>query len=514
MKYKPRYTISLLVLWFLVMMPFTAQSAKTTQVNSGSVLPSKVESRIMELEKKLFQLKTTQEQLLASLNSSNEQYRFLVTAFSVVLGSLVAIGALFQGFVTFFQLRVQNSGAKQVSDIMDVVEKTIKNRLDAEEEARNEATKTHNELDIISDRASKAIEFLKIFRDNIQKNREAIEDNAIRLAKTPRHNFRSKVKELKNFADQFDMFQKQYMRLEEESHPFSSKTRYIRGIAAHYDNQPEIAKQHLNEVIEAQQPEAKDTQKGFKRRVANAYYYIGITESNFGNTQASIDAFDQANLLDPEGMDFLTKVVKAEVYAMGHEAELDKVYNMVQEILTGLNEKEKKDGKLDGVYLRLKSRATLVHANTMIQKGEKSWLQKAEKYLMSIYDKDPGYYYSTATLAQISFVLDKHDQAKRLFQEAYDAIEHSDDLSTVQETRSKILLRMVMAICCRHGIKDEQRSEEYFLKADELCESLPKMGSQICTVFSPFSKHNEIKDTVHNHIKLMRGDEVLSVTNV
>ena len=127
MKYKPRYTISLLVLWFLVMMPFTAQSAKTTQVNSGSVLPSKVESRIMELEKKLFQLKTTQEQLLASLNSSNEQYRFLVTAFSVVLGSLVAIGALFQGFVTFFQLRVQNSGAKQVSDIMDVVEKTIKN---------------------------------------------------------------------------------------------------------------------------------------------------------------------------------------------------------------------------------------------------------------------------------------------------------------------------------------------------------------------------------------------------
>ena|ERR1051326_5086484 len=104
---------------------------------------------------------------------------------------------------------------------------------------------------------------------------------------------------------------------------------------------------------------------------------------------------------------------------------------------------------------------------------------------------------------------DMQEDAKRLFHEAYESIERSGDLLTVTEVRIKILLLMVAGMCGKHGSESVKlRAENHLLSADSLRESLPKIGTEICTVFSHLSKRNESSETIHAHIELIRNDEL------
>ena len=519
----------LVLLAMIRIMPVSAQASTPTPIPLNANPTPEWEPKIAEMEKRVFQLETNQAQQLAALNASNDQYRWLITAITALLGALAIAGGAFQVFVTRTQLRRDNtsdtrqaqhererdedqhSGARQVSEIMSVVKSTLESRLDAEIQAREEAKKTREQLESVLSEVKSLDRFFKNFQSNIQNARQAIEDSASRLAQMPRHDFRSMANELNSFARQVDAFKTEHEPLEEEPRrPFSAKVGYIRGIAAHYANQPEIAKRHLSVVTASQQPEAGDTDKAYKRRIANAFYYIGITELNFGNTQDAIDAFEHANGLDPESTDFLTKVVTAEAYTIKGVDEFNKAEQVVSEIEGGLNRKRDQDGRLAGVYLRLQSRASLVRVNMILLKREGNWRQEAEQLLKPIYDDNPSYYFATATLAQVSTLQDKRDEAQRLFREAYEVIEHSGDLLTVTEARSLILLQMVAGLCCRHGLMNKKRSDEHLDKADTFRNSLPRVDSQVCTVFSTLSKRNETSETIRQHIELIRKGEVLA----
>jgi tetratricopeptide (TPR) repeat protein len=475
------------------------------------------ESKIMEIEKRVFQLETNQSQQLSSLNSSNDQYRWLITAITALLGALAIAGGAFQVFVTRSQMRreekqdeVQHSGVKQVSDVMSVVQHTLETRLDAEKQARDEAKKTRTELDKVLNNVKSIEIFVQNFQSNITTARQAIEDSASRLTQIPRHDFKSMTNDLNNFAGKFDSFKTEYEPLEAKpARLFSSKVSYIRGIAAHYANTPDIAKQYLNGVIGLQQAEAGDTDKAFKRRLANAFYYLGITELNFGNTQDALDAFEQANHLDPESTDFLTKVVTAEAYTMKGIEEFKNIENLLSGIEGGLNRKKDKEGRLAGVYLRLQSRTSLVRVNMLILKRDGNWLQEAEKLLKQVYTDNPSYYFATATLAQIYLLQGNLNEARKMFRETYEVIEHSGDLLTVVEIRSIILLQMVAGLCCLHGLENKKRSDEHLDMAESLRNSLPKIGSQGCTVFSTITKRNENSEIIHQNIELIRNGEVL-----
>jgi tetratricopeptide (TPR) repeat protein len=502
-----------------IMQVFAQQSTPTP--SSPAITPTfNLENRITDLENRMIQVETTQTQLIASLTSSNDQYKFLLTAFGAALGALVVIQGILQGVATSAQLRregmrdtrqarredeqdqVQYTGAKQVSEIMNVVKSTLESRLDAEQQAREEANKTRKDLDRVLNEVSSLVGFVRNYKTNIQ--------NASRLAQVPRHNFRSISNELNSFARQFESFRTEYEPLEEEPRrKFSARTLYIRGIAAHYANQPETAKRYLTEVTEFQQPELGDTDRAYKRRIANAYYYLGLTDSNFGNVQNAIDCFENANSLDPDGTDFLTKLVTAEAYIMKGKDGFDRAKQIIMEVEEGLRRKKEKEGRLAGVYLRLRSRATLILANMAILRREGNWWEEVQTLLKQVLDDDPGYYYATATLAQVNSVRDMQGDAQRLFREAYETIERSGDLFMVTEARSQILLRMVAGLCCLHGLMDKNRSEEHLDRADSLLGSLPKIDSQVCTVFSTLSKRNEKGETIHDHIELIRGGKVL-----
>jgi tetratricopeptide (TPR) repeat protein len=510
-----------------IMQVFAQQSTPTP--SSPAITPTfNLENRITDLENRMIQVETTQTQLIASLTSSNDQYKFLLTAFGAALGALVVIQGILQGVATSAQLRregmrdtrqarredeqdqVQYTGAKQVSEIMNVVKSTLESRLDAEQQAREEANKTRKDLDRVLNEVSSLVGFVRNYKTNIQNARQAIEDSASRLAQVPRHNFRSISNELNSFARQFESFRTEYEPLEEEPRrKFSARTLYIRGIAAHYANQPETAKRYLTEVTEFQQPELGDPDRAYKRRIANAYYYLGLTDSNFGNVQNAIDCFENANSLDPDGTDFLTKLVTAEAYIMKGKDGFDRAKQIIMEVEEGLRRKKEKEGRLAGVYLRLRSRATLILANMAILRREGNWWEEVQTLLKQVLDDDPGYYYATATLAQVNSVRDMQGDAQRLFREAYETIERSGDLFMVTEARSQILLRMVAGLCCLHGLMDKNRSEEHLDRADSLLGSLPKIDSQVCTVFSTLSKRNEKGETIHDHIELIRGGKVL-----
>lgn len=402
-------------------------------------------------------------------------------------------------------------GVDQVAKIMDVVQKTLESRLAEEEKATKRAAEAYGQIEEIRKVTGSLIDFYQKYRGTITKAREEIGDTALQLAQTGRQGFRSKINELNSFAAKVEKFEAELEPLEGEKGSFSPSVDYIRGIAAHFANEPERAKKYLLQVVGLHQPEPGEPVVDYNRRVANAYYYLGLIESNFGNYRNAIDYFDNAKRLDPVGQDFLTKVLTADTYVMNKE--FDKAMPFITEVEKGLEEIELREGRLRSSDQRLLSRTALIRASIAIIKRQANWHEEAQRILESVDDKDPLYYYATATLAQVYAAQSDTNHAQDLFREAYQTIERSDDLNRVTEVRIRILLLMVAGMCCKHGLKDEKRSEEHLDTADSLRDSLPKIGDKVCTVFSPLGKVNEDSQVIHQHIELIRKGEVLVDAN-
>lgn len=505
-----------------------------------------------DLERRVYQLEVAQNQAIESLKSSNDTYKTLITAFTVLFAIMVGIQSAFSFLqwrreskreslqaqqeedradqvsrvMAVVQRTLQNrlaseysqaqretgrelaelKGVDQVSKIMGLVEQTLQSRLAAEQKAREEATKAQSQLETIMNQISPLETFVRKFQDAAATKRKAIEDAALKLSQTSRQDFRAKTTELNNFVQKVEEFASDFAPLEKEKQPFSSFVTYVLGIAAHYANQPEIAKQNL-EMAVVKKIEATETEITYNRRLANANYYLGLIESNFGNYRNAIDYFDIAERLDPTNEDLLTKVLTADTYVMNRE--FSKAIPIITTLDMKLDDTERRDGRLRNSDKRLRSRAALIKASIAILNHEANWHEEALQILESVYDKDPLYYYATATLAQVYADQGNTGDAEKYFREAYNTIERSGDLITVTEVRIKILLLMVAAMCCRHGLKDEKRAEEHLDKADALRDSLPKIGDKICTVFSYLSKLNENSQDIHSHIELIRKGNVL-----
>ena len=253
--------------------------------------------------------------------------------------------------------------------------------------------------------------------------------------------------------------------------------------------------------------EPGETEIAYKRRLANANYYLGLIESNFGIYSNAIDYFDAAERLDPKSEDLLTKVLTADTYVMNKE--FAKAMPFIIEVENKLDEKERREGRLHNSDRRLRSRAALIRASIEIVNHDPGWHEKALQIIELVHDKDSLYYYATATLAQVYSDKGDLNKADAYFKEAYNTIERSGDLITVTEVRIRILLMMVAGMCCKHGLKDEKRAEEHLDKADALRDRLPKIGDNVCTVFSYLSKLNENSQDIHTHIGLIRNGDVL-----
>jgi tetratricopeptide (TPR) repeat protein len=406
------------------------------------------------------------------------------------------------------RLDLETMSTGQVSQIMDVVQKTLETHLETEKRAQKQVEDAQERLETSLKQFAPLQHFFQSFQNTIKSSRETIEKRASDLAQTSRHDFRGMASALNDFAQQFDQFRAEFEALEEEPHPqFSARVPYIRGVAAHYANQPEIVEEHLKEVVEFGEPELGEPRPDYNLRVANANYYLGLTESNFGNLQYAIRLFEKANELDLEDGDFLTRVVTAEAYVMLRN--FDKAREFTGAVKARLAEMEEMEGPLRNHQLRLRSRAVLIEANMEIIRREGDWQEQAQQLLERVYTEDPQYYYATATLAQVHHTQGDRDRARELFSEAYTTIQQLGHLITVTEARTRVLLLMTAGMCCKHGPQEERWAEEHLDRATDLLGSLPRRGHQICTVFSTLSKQNESSDVIRHHIELIRKGRVL-----
>lgn len=394
------------------------------------------------------------------------------------------------------------AGVKHVSDIMGVVHDTLESRLDAEIRERDEKRALQEKVDEFDG-------FLRGLIKNIEQKRSIIEKAASNLAQTQRQDFRSKVNDLKSCAKLYDDYIMQLELFGVEMREFTQRVPYIRGIAAHYSNQPELADEHLSKVIKYKSPESDEDRVGCKRRVANAYYYLGIIKSNFGSYDDAIAYFNEIKKIDDGGQDLLTMVAESEARIMNKDEGLETAKEIIAEVNKKLKEKISGNLDLSSSDKRSLRWAALNMVSILMMEGNENWQKEAAQLLKDVEPKNYSNYYVTATLAQVYDDLGKKEDAKLLFRKAYEDISNSDDLITVKEVRTKILLLMMAGMCSKQLPDYENRSRDHLSKAEGLLDSLPKIDSQPCTVFSPLSKRNETSDTIRKHIELIRKGKVL-----
>jgi tetratricopeptide (TPR) repeat protein len=498
----------------------SAQQTATIFTPSPTPTETPVTTAGRDLESRIERLEIVQAETINSLTSINEHNRFLFSITGFIITILVGI----QSYATYIQLRrekdreerqarrdsaldqAQLDEATKVTGIMSVVQQTLESRLLAEQEEREKAQKLEEQLRDVANKFERLDNFYQSFQSNIRKLRTELEQEALQLARLGRHDFRGKSSELNDFTSSFDQFMSSYKSVEEGGKPFTARVLYIRGIAAHYLNQPEIAEEYLKQVVSRESPESSEEFVAYNRRKANSYYYLGLNGSNFGRYEDAIKYFEAANSLDSDSRDFLTKAVIVEAYVMS--GDFLSAGRILSDVETRMQEIEQLAGKLRNSEFRLKSRIALMKANILILKGMGDWKREAKTLLLPVHDMDPSYYYATATLAQLSHLQGDKQSARELFQDVYDTILTLADIHTIREVRSKVLLLMIAGMAAKY-IGQEKQSKDYLDQAVDLCSSLPTIDAQICTVFSTFTKRNESSDTIKQHIDLIRRGEIL-----
>jgi tetratricopeptide (TPR) repeat protein len=347
---------------------------------------------------------------------------------------------------------------------------------------------------------------------------------AVDLARTQRHDFRDRLDALAAYAPKYDAYVGTYRhKLEEADLHVSAEAHYVRGVAAHYGNQPVLA---LNLLVPLATTVGPDDSNGKRlsvegKRSAIASYFVGLIESNFRQYEAALKWFDASIALEPDEAiddqgasprfkDVLTRVVAAEACAMSGEPARTSIY--IEDVQSCLEDAMKKCRRrnipLPKTLLYLEGRAKLVEANMLLRQTGK--LHLAMDILKALSAKADSTYFSLVTYAQV--LMDANPDSKEArehFTDAYMKIRNLNHLVELTELRSKILVRIVAGMSARYTTGFENASEPHLDSAIALLSRLPKRDNQICTVFSPFSKRNESPEDIEKQITEFRERGVL-----
>jgi tetratricopeptide (TPR) repeat protein len=481
----------------------TPDQAKVTPINTPIGGNSELEYRVVKLE-------AEQSQTIEALKETNQRNTSLFTFTSALLGIVVAI----QIVVASFQQRRDAKrdgeelvGVRKVNEILTTVRDSFKSRHDAEIQEREGREKAEERLASFDKQIKELIAASARQKANIEKKQQSIEDLALELSKIGRHKFKSKTNQLEKFSNNFDQFDAYFLPIDDIALNFSSYVHFVRGIAAHYGNESDIALAHLKKVISAPNPENVD-EVSRKRLIATAYYYLGLIESNFGNLQDSIAYFDQGNKLMSPHVDLFTKIVTAEAYVFNNE--FSEAKELIDAVTKELDAEEKVNGDNKSYLVGDRNRATLIKANMLIMLHPSKWQETVQQLLNPLYEKDSSFHFAGVTLAQSYDALGNKELAEKYFRESYKPIRITSGLHT--EMRSRILFFMTAGLASKY-ISEESESKFYLDQASSSCGLLPTLENRACTVFSTLTKRNEPVEKIQEHIDLIREGTVLLVND-
>ncbi len=494
-------------------------------------LSPEVEQRINELENQVNALELEREVILRAGEAQREQSQLntdfltqIFTTFVNIFVGLAAVVAVFQG-VQIWQRRgehgVQVANTEGATKVLEAAGKLLEHRY-------MEVEDTKKAMEAKLDDLEKLGESIK---SGIENELQDIEDTAIHLAETPRHDFKNIIGALDDFARDFDSFERRYPEVkikesEASGQPegekgeasekpevkeikFSGRAQYVRGIAAHFRNELQELQTYLGKVPKWKSEAIEHRANSYEKRVANAYYYLGLQYSNLGGEdeiRSAIGYLEKAREQDPQ-TDFLTQLVMAEVYVNNREYGKAKK-DFLQKVESGLKEIKRTEGGLELHQRRFLSRTYLIRANIALIDND---LKTAREYAKQADAPELGnYYYAPLTLAQILKKQGETDEAKVLFEKAYSQLQDSGHLHSVTEVRIRILVLMVAALCGKHGeVVNGTRINDYLNDAKKLVGDLPRIDNLVCTVFSPISKRNVDGSTIIDHINDIRAGKWL-----
>lgn len=499
--------VTLLILSIIHVHGSIAQQSEPVQTAPVDTTLYDIDKRLEDVEDVVNELNQRHNILLEDSEKRNEQLQTLLQYLGVGFVLLTVIFGGIAAWAGWRQSRQQGNlisahvrSAGQVSDVLGVVHNMLENRFLRFEKEQKEISELKTQVESFT----KVINRLE---KGIESQRQRLESTAETLALTSRHDFKkpAKIQLLNEFAGNFDNFQMQYQ--EEE---FSSQCMYILGIAAAFDNKFKNIRNYLNQVVNVERERA-EIDDASRKRLANAYYYLGINHSNLGELDDAVRFLEKAQELDQVCTDVLTPLVMAEVYVMSGQYE--KAKELLHNVEGRLDILKDKQGRLLNHQRRLHSRAYLIRSNiAFIEKGP-DWEEHTKQNAEAACRYDPSYYYALSSRGQIIKHLGKGTEisdAEKLFVEAYSMIQETGDLHFVKEIRTRILLLMVAAICCKHGNnRDEQTVSDYLDEARLLRNDLPKIDDRRCTVFSPLNKQNVDFETIGSHIEEIRKGTVL-----
>lgn len=505
---RKRWWIIVLLLALSISWVKEALSREFNPAKTVSVDTTNIERRLNEAERAIDEQNQKHKILLEAAEERNKQLQTLLQWLGVGFIVLSVIFAGIAAWASWHQSQQQGQligahvrSAESVSDVLGVVQNILDNRLLTVEEERKEIVELRTQVGGVT-------QIINRLKAGIEYQRKRFETTAEELALIPRHDFKkaANIQAINAFARDIDNFRVQYPEDE-----FSGHCLYIRGIAAVLNDNFKEIHDFLKQVITLEGPKA-DSNLPSRKRLANANYYLGLNHSNLGELDDAIRLLEQAHKRDPEGTDLLTRLVMAETYVMS--GQYKKAEGFLQQVEKGLEIlKPKQKGELYSHQLRLYSRAYLIRTNMALLEKSGEWKDQAKQFAEMAYNIDPDYYYASFNLGQIlqKFWEDKEEnQAKRLFSDAYSKIQESGHLHFVKETRIRILLLMVAAICGRYGETVNGRTVNKLLdEARQLRNELPKIDNRMCTVFSPLSKLNENSETIGIHIEEIRKGTVL-----
>lgn len=466
-----------------------------------------------DLEYRVVKLEAEQSNTIEALKETNQRNTSIITFISALLGIVIAI----QTIVTLFQKGRDAKrdgeeliGVRKINEIMDVVRNSEDIRLKQAEKDQKKTEEAQKESEDLKKQIAEFNVFMQGQKTIRATRWKSITDRASEWSKArTRKDFGSIASELRKFADEFDQFEAYFRTGNDDDSVFDPNAHYIRGVAAHYVNDPETVLKQLDKVVERNQPEKDENEVSFKKRKANAYYYLGLTESNFGNFERSIEYFTQGREFELSEYDALTQIVIAEAYVFARAYE--NADSFLKDAIAKFDDMEQEKGQLEPHQLRRRSRAVLIKANIHIIQRLPDWQKRVQELLLPVHEKDPLFFYAITTLAQSYYLQNDMEKASELFNEADERIQEAVNSPQSPEVRSRILFWMTaaMAAMTANPTSNKNRANGHLGNASSLIDVLPKINNQACTVYSPLSKKNEQVEEVKKHIDYIRKGMVL-----
>lgn len=513
-----------------------------------------LQRRVETLESEQHSTVETLKAAVDSLRTIGDSTRGLMIAFGTLLTIIVGV----QSYSTFSNLRQERAARRQekeqfesgrqrreawdnentaglvkLNSVLQVLYDIMHRRLDAENAAREEARQLREKIGSLQSELALMHAELKNHEENLADSRatvknehQLLEQDAVELARTPRHDFRDRVEELSAYAPKYDIFIGRYHhKLEQGELQVSAEARYVRGVAAHYGNRPMLAQDLLKPLVTVKPGDSNERRGSVEgKRSAIASYFLGLIESNFARYEDAIKYFDDSIALEPDQAvddavaeprfkDVLSRVVRAEACAMSAVPGRTVVY--FEDIRTCLKDAtakcQRRNIALPKYLVNLEGRARLVEVNMLLRQGANK--PKAIEIVSELSGKKDCSYFALVTYAQLLMSQDADSkEARRFFADAYAKIRNLNHLVEVTELRSKILLRIVAGMSARYSVGFEDAWEPHLDSAIGQLNRLPKLGTLTCTVFSPFSKRNEDPGAIKDQITAFRErNELLSL---